>query len=123
MSHVSLSDLSPVERYAAFVTSVAGNRHAWGLVKEGWALSQDPNGDMHLLLWFDREDALRHATDGWDGYEPVEIDLRELMDGMLPSLEEANMNVAVSFEEGADSVCASPAMLRAHLQKAVGRVN
>lgn len=113
-------NLTAPERYAHFVKNVANQRSAWGLANGGWAIATDSDGKSQIPLWPDRSYAEMHANDDWEGYIPVEIDLRELLDGMLPSLQQADHSVGVFFIEGSGSVCAPPDVLRAHLNLAIG---
>lgn len=120
---VDPANLTAPERYARFIKDVANRRSAWGLANGGWAVARDPEGKLQIPLWPDRSYAEMHASDDWEGYIPVEIDLRELLDGMLPSLTQADHSVGVFFVEGSSSVCAAPEVLREHLNLAIGYVH
>lgn len=82
--------LSGHERYLHFVKVVADKQKCWGLYNDGWALAQDDDGNMAFLLWPESEYAALCAIGDWSAYEPKELDLDDLMDWLLPDLQEKN---------------------------------
>src|SRR5215510_6779044 len=80
--------LSGPERYDHFIKHVADCREAWGLWKDGWAMGEDDSGVSTFPIWPAKEYAALSADGPWRGYEPSSIPLGDLVDELLPKLEE-----------------------------------
>lgn len=76
------------KRYDHFIKVVADRQHAWGLFADGWALAATTEGEPVFPLWPAREYAELAAVGNWAGYQPREIDMKDLLDRLLPSLGE-----------------------------------
>lgn len=89
--------LPSARRYAYFLQRVTESGEVWGLEGEGWALALDDAGRDVLPLWPEREFAALCATRLWSGFEPRPIRVQELVENVLPQLEEEGMPVGVFF--------------------------
>ncbi len=76
----------PKARYRQFVKLTVERKFAWGLFRDGWALSRDEKGQTLFPLWSERELAERAAKGPWQGYEAAEIPLEDLLEQLLPQL-------------------------------------
>lgn len=76
------------KRYQHFVKVVADWKEVWGLYQDGWALASSEDGKQIFPLWPAREYAQLCANKEWAGYEPKSFSLEDLMDELLPNLEE-----------------------------------
>ncbi len=89
--------LPAVRRYAYFLQRVVESGQVWGLDGEGWALALDDAGRDVLPLWPAPEFAALCATRLWEGFQPRPISLSELLENVLPQLEEEGMPVGIFF--------------------------
>ena len=89
--------LSSTRRYAYFLQRVVESGEVWGLDGEGWALALDDAGRDVLPLWPAPEFAALCATRLWSGFQPRAIRLQELLEHVLPQLEEEGMPVGIFF--------------------------
>ncbi len=89
--------LPAARRYAYFLQRVAESGEVWGLDGEGWALALDDAGRDVLPLWPAPEFAALCATRLWAGFQPRAIKLQELLENVLPQLEEEGMPVGIFF--------------------------
>lgn len=89
--------LPAARRYSYFLQRVAESGEVWGLDGEGWALALDDAGRDVLPLWPTPEFAAMCATRLWSGFQPRAIKLQELLENVLPQLEEEGMPVGIFF--------------------------
>ena len=89
--------LPAARRYEYFLQRVAESGEVWGLDGEGWALALDDAGRDVLPLWPTPEFAAMCATRLWSGFQPRAIKLQELLENVLPQLEEEGMPVGIFF--------------------------
>ena len=82
-------------RYKYFVKQVVDSERAWGLWQGGWALAEDDDGNRTFPIWPHREYAESCSIEEWAGFEAEEIDLENLIEELLPQLEEDGMQIAV----------------------------
>jgi hypothetical protein len=87
--------LSAPKRYDHFIKVVADRQQAWSLFADGWALASTTEGKLVFPLWPEREYAEIAAVDDWAGYQPREIDMEDILVGLLPSLCERETIIAV----------------------------
>lgn len=85
------------KRYEHFIKVVADWEEAWGLYQGGWALAGTENGRRVFPLWPARVYAEVCSAQEWIGYEPRSIPLDELIDELLPNLEEDGILPAVFY--------------------------
>ena len=84
-------------RYSYFLQRVVESGEVWGLDGEGWALALDDSGRDVLPLWPAPEFAAICATRLWSGFQPRAIRLKDLVENVLPQLEEEGMPVGIFF--------------------------
>jgi hypothetical protein len=89
--------LPAARRYAYFLQRAVESGEVWGLDGEGWALAIDDAGRDVLPLWPAPEFARLCATRLWEGFLPRAIPLSELLENVLPQLEEEGMPVGIFF--------------------------
>src|SRR5688572_2502535 len=75
-------------RYEHFVKQVADRNEAWGLWSNGWAMGMDDEGTPTFPLWPAKEYAELCAKGNWKGFEAAEIPLNDLIDELLPKLQD-----------------------------------
>lgn len=89
--------LPAARRYSYFLQRAVETGEVWGLDGEGWALALDDEGRDVLPLWPAPEFASLCATRLWEGFQPRSIPLEELLENVLPQLEEEGMPVGIFF--------------------------
>lgn len=104
------------ERFAHFVKRAADEEIVWGLWNEGWALMADSNEGPAFPLWPAREYASECAIGEWAGYTPESIPLEDLLDELLPKLEQRNVVPAVFPTPGGRGVVVKPGELDKRLR-------
>jgi hypothetical protein len=87
--------LAGPERFRHFVGRVADEERAWGLWSDGWALMSDAQGTAVFPVWPAAEYADLHRTGEWSAYEAREIPVRELLDALIPRLEQDDVPIGV----------------------------
>lgn len=92
----SILALPGLKRYEHFIKQVADTQKVWSLRDEsGWVCSTMDEGRSVLPLWPHPDYASLAATGGWVGAAPHAIDLRKLMDEMLPDFRERGVGVLI----------------------------
>ena len=89
--------LPAARRYSYFLQRVVESGEVWGLDGEGWALALDDSGRDVLPLWPAPEFAALCATRLWSGFQPRALRLKDLVENVLPQLEEEGMPVGIFF--------------------------
>lgn len=101
--------LPPQERYSYFVQVLVDEDEAWGLRNdEGWVLGSDPERGDILPLWPSSSYAAACARGTWADAGPAEIPLADLLDELLPLLEEDHIAVAAFPTPDGDSLLLAP---------------
>jgi hypothetical protein len=103
------------QRYEYFIKRVAETGVVWSLFRQGWALAKKEDGTLVFPLWPDREFAAICADYEWTGYEPQSFALGELLDELLPQLEQDGVVTGVFYTPGARDVMPTAGLLRADL--------
>jgi hypothetical protein len=103
------------QRYEYFVKRVAETGVVWSLFRQGWALAKKADGALVFPLWPDSEFAKLCADYEWTGYEPQSFGLTELVDELLPQLEQDGIATGVFYTPGARDVMPSAGLLRRDL--------
>ncbi|MFL5358784.1 DUF2750 domain-containing protein [Archangium sp.] len=93
----SVLKLPAARRYSYFLQRVVESGEVWGLDGEGWALALDDSGRDVLPLWPAPEFAALCANRLWSGFQPRAMRLEDLLENVLPQLEEEGMPVGVFF--------------------------
>jgi hypothetical protein len=109
------------QRYEYFIKRVAQTGEVWGLYRNGWALATKDDGTLVFALWPEREFALLCAEFEWEGYEPQAFALRELLDELLPQLQQDGLLPGIFRTPGSKGVMPSPGLLRVDLQDELGQ--
>jgi hypothetical protein len=103
------------QRYEYFVKRVLETGVVWSLFRQGWALAKKEDGTLVFPLWPDREFATICADYEWTGYEPASFSLDELIDELLPQLEQDGIVTGVFYTPGARDVMPTAGLLRRDL--------
>lgn len=109
------------QRYEYFVEHVAQAGEVWGLYRNGWALATRDDGTLVFALWPEREFALLCAEFEWEGYAPQAFGLDELLDDLLPQLQEDGLVPGIFRTPGSKGTMPTPGLLKADLQDEVRR--
>jgi len=115
----ALVRLTAPQRYAYFVQRVARTGVVWGLFRNGWALAKMDDGTLVFALWPERETALLCAEFEWEGYAPQSFSLAELLDELLPQLQQDGILPNVFRTPGSKGTMPTPNLLRVDLQDAL----
>lgn len=87
--------LPATERYSYLVQLLVDAEEAWGLRDdEGWVVGSDPERGDVLPLWPHSAFAEACARGPWADARPAEIPLDDLLEELLPLLEEDRITVA-----------------------------
>ena len=116
----AILDLSPAERYRYFIEHVQQMSEVWSLYDDGWATSEDKQGNTLLPLWPDKEFAELCITGHWATFKAKAIPLSEVLNDMIPSLRTADMLPGVFYVVGEGSVEVSFDELDADLRAELG---
>jgi hypothetical protein len=113
--------LPPLERYSYLVHRIAGTEQAWGLrSEEGWVLINDDNGNA-FCLWPHPAFAQACIQEGWDGCFPEPIALQELVEELLPALEEDAIRLAAFPAPSGQVAVVDARDFRHHLEEELTR--
>lgn len=94
--------LSATKRYEYFIKKVADFEEVWGLYDDGWATTQDGEGNVLIPFWPKKEFAQFCASDEWEAYTPESIELDEFLNEWLPKMKE-DRNKPSIFSNNEDS--------------------
>ncbi|WP_349775614.1 DUF2750 domain-containing protein [Halalkalibacter oceani] len=82
-----VSKLPISKRYEYFIKKVADFEEVWGLLDEGWAISEDDNGNPLMPFWPKKEFANLCAVDEWKNYKAEQIELEDFLQEWLPGMK------------------------------------
>ena len=99
-------------RYEYFIKKVADSETVWGLYEDGWAVTEDDNGNKLLPIWPKKEFAEHCAIDDWQEYSGESMDLYEFMDELLPQLKEDGIKPSVFFNNDDSAVLEVKTLIR-----------
>ncbi|WP_051971922.1 DUF2750 domain-containing protein [Massilia sp. 9096] len=99
------------QRYEYFVKRVVESGVVWSLFRQGWALAKKEDGALVFPLWPEREFAAICADYEWSGYAPQSFALEELIDELLPQLEQDGIATGVFYTPGARDVMPTAGLL------------
>lgn len=108
--------LSPADRYGYVVQLAVDTDEVWGLKNaDGWVLAGDDDHDA-FPLWPHPDFAAACALGDWQEAAAEPIGLGELIEDLLPILEEDGISVAVFPAPDGDSAVVKPADFRHDLE-------
>jgi hypothetical protein len=112
----SVQQLPAPKRYDYFVKRVADWERAWTLKGDsGWLTATDEAGVVHLPLWAHPLFAEMCATGEWSKATVVPVDLRDLIDRLLPQLDQDQQLVSVMPVSEGTGVSVDPKRLQEDL--------
>ncbi|WP_077003513.1 DUF2750 domain-containing protein [Variovorax sp. KK3] len=114
--------LSAHKRYARFIKLAADQRLVWGLHLNGWALAGTDDGMPVFPLWPAREYAELCVGGSWADYVPKSIELDDLFDGLLPSLDANGTKLGVFYTAGDKGVLPNLADFERDLRAELARI-
>jgi hypothetical protein len=104
------------QRYEYFVKRVVQTGTVWGLYRQGWALAQKDDGTLVFAMWPERDFAALCAEFEWEGYEAHAFSLAELLDELLPQLQQDGVLPGIFRTPGSKGVMPTPGLLRVDLE-------
>ena len=108
-------------RYEHFVRRVAATGEVWGLYQDGWALAKTDDGTLVFPMWPANEYATLCAEFEWDGYDAQAFSLEELIEELLPQLEEDSVLPGVFYTPGDKGITPTVAQLIGDLEDELRR--
>lgn len=97
-----VSKLPTSKRYEYFIKKVADFEEVWGLFDDGWAISEDDNGNPLMPFWPKKEFANLCAVNEWKNYKAELIELEDFMQEWLPGMKEDGIKLSI-FWNNVDS--------------------
>ena len=73
-------------RYEYFIKKVADFEEVWGLYNDGWATSEDDEGNMLIPFFPKKEFAEYYAINEWNVFKATSIDLDEFIEEWLEGM-------------------------------------
>jgi hypothetical protein len=118
----SVLKLPAPKRYDYFIKKVADRRKAWGLYEQGWALVANADGSSAFPLWpaVEYADACRQGD--WSNYQPREVDVDDLLGGLLPSLRERSTALCVFYTPGDHGILVDIDRFEADLRSELSKI-
>lgn len=101
MRHTSKAEIQSVlrldgpQRFRHLVKRAADEECVWGLWNDGWALMAEDDGTQVLPIWPASEYADLSRVGEWEAYSPKAINLYELLDKLLPTLQEEDVRIGI----------------------------
>jgi len=107
-------------RYEYFIKKVVDSETVWGLFEDGWAITEDDNGNKLLPVWPKKEFSEHCAVGVWRDYKSENMDLYEFMDELLPRLAEDGIRPSIFFNNN-DSAVLEVEVLIGDLKEELGK--
>jgi hypothetical protein len=92
------------KKYSHFIKKAVGWGKIWGLYNEGWAMTELSDGTMILPIWPEVEYAERCIGGEWRDFTPKSIGIDEVLDSMIPMLQNNGVLPGVFFSTESGSV-------------------
>ncbi|ALM52424.1 DUF2750 domain-containing protein [Halomonas huangheensis] len=89
-----LSKKPVMDRYVFTIKKIADQESAWGLYNDGWALSGN-EGRQFFPIWPTEEAARACASNDWEDYTPLTIDVYYMVNELLQKLEIDGIGIAI----------------------------
>ncbi|MEH6437038.1 DUF2750 domain-containing protein [Massilia sp. DD77] len=109
------------DRYEYFVKRVADSQEVWGLYQDGWALAKTDDGTLVFPMWPASDYASLCAEYEWDGYDAQAFSIEELLEDLLPQLEQDRVLPGIFYTPGDKGITPTIAELRRDLAQELGR--
>lgn len=109
------------ERYEYFIKRVADAQEVWGLYQDGWALAKTDDGTLVFPMWPASDYASLCAEFEWDGYDAQAFSIEELLEDLLPQLEQDRVLPGIFYTPGDKGITPTIAELRSDLIRELGR--
>lgn len=82
-------------KYEYFIKKIVDYEEVWGLYNNGWATTQDENGNVMIPFWPKKEFAQYFASGEWEGNLPANIELDDFIEEWLPNMKKDGVKPAV----------------------------
>ncbi|WP_144558336.1 DUF2750 domain-containing protein [Shouchella miscanthi] len=97
--------------YKVYLDQIVKQDKVWTLSNnDGWVTLASENNEYNVSFWVEKEQAKLAATKFWEGCEPEEIKVEELLNGILEELVEDNVGISFYIDESS-SINVSPSDL------------
>jgi hypothetical protein len=117
----SVIRLPSPKRYDYFIKRIADSQTAWGLYATGWAMAETSAGELVFPIWPASEYAGLCAVGDWAHFAPKEIDIEDLLDGLLPSLVERSTKLGVFYTPEDKGTMPDLALFQADLRRELAK--
>ncbi len=108
--------LPALKRYSYFIKKVVDFEQVWGLYNDGWAMTEDSEGNQIIPFWPKSEYADLCIEENWKSYQPKKIDLDDFLGKWIPGMNRDGLKIAV-FWYNNDSVIVEPDRLLSDLEE------
>lgn len=100
-------------RYELFISEIKNKKEVWLLkAHDGlYAMFEDNKNQTYLPVWSGKDDAIKSATDDWDGYTPDNMSMGEFSE-WLKELKDDAILIGISPDESGQSMILDPMELR-----------
>ena len=109
------------ERYEYFIKRVADAQEVWGLYQDGWALAKTDDGTLVFPMWPASDYASLCAEYEWDGYDAQAFSIEELLEDLLPQLEQDRVLPGIFYTPGDKGITPTLDERRSDLVRELGR--
>ncbi|UII55676.1 DUF2750 domain-containing protein [Cytobacillus spongiae] len=109
-------NLPASKRYGYFIKKVVDFEEIWGLYKDGWATTENSEGEVLVPFWPKSEFADLCCVEQWKDYKPQKIHLDDFINKWVPGMSNDRLKIAV-FWYNNDSTVVDPNRLLSDLEE------
>lgn len=120
MEHNKSKELIDNDRYEYFLKTIVKFQSVWLLhARDGlYAMFEDDSGRQYIPMWPEKDFAVFFAEGEWEGYEPEQMELDELMD-WLPELKDDGIFIGIFPDNDMNAIPLDPMVLKKQLKEEI----